>query len=164
MLNVSLINILITITNLLILYMIFRVFLFKRVDAVIKKRQEEVDQATEAADQAIKEAQNTKREYELKVKKADAEKEKILSDIKKQGYDEYDKIVTDARKKGDQIITEAKHNAITEAERAKEEYASDIKDMVIDAASKIAATGRNTEDDLKLYDKFINEAGAAGNE
>ena len=164
MLNVSIMNILITIVNILILYFVLRKFLFGRIDAILKQRQEEVDSATEAADKAIEEARQAKNDYERKLKKSEEEKDKIIADIKKQGYDEYDKIVTEARKKGDKIIIEAKANALTEAERAKEEYASDIKDMVIDAASKIAATGRNTEEDLKLYDKFIDEAGAAGDE
>ncbi len=163
MLNISVVNIICIILNLLILYVVFKKFLFGRIDAILEKRQKEVEDATNAADKAIAEARDAKREYEKKISLADKEKEKILADIKKQGYDDYERIVSDARKKSDQIITEARHNAEAEAERAREEYAADIKDMVIDAASKIAASGRNTEEDLKLYDKFIDEAKAANN-
>ena len=63
-------------------------------------------------------------------------------------------------KKGEQIITEAKHNAEAESERVKETYAAQLADMVVDAASKIAATKHSTEEDMELYEKFINEAGA----
>ncbi len=164
MLNISLVNIAFTIINLLILYVVFKKFLFQRVDAILKIRQEEVDDATEAANKAIEEAVATKREYEQKITLADEEKETILSDIKKQGFDEYERIVLDARKKGDQIITEARFNAKEEAKRAREECASEIKDMVIDAASKIAASDHTKEGDLELYDKFIDKAGALSNE
>ncbi len=163
MLNISVVNIVCIILNLLILYIVFKKFLFGRIDEILVKRQAEVEDATNAADKAIAEARDAKKEYEKKISLADREKEQILADIKKQGYDDYEKIVSDARKKSDQIITEARHNAEAEAERAREEYAADIKEMVIDAASKIAASGRNTEDDLKLYDKFIDEAKAANN-
>ena len=124
------------------------------------QRREEVDSATKAADAAQQEALETKKEYEEKIAHVDEEKEQILGDIKKQGYAEYERIVNDARKKGDQIIVEAKHNAEVENERAKEVYAAQLTDMVIDAASKIAATKHSAADDKELYDKFINEAGA----
>ena len=160
MLEFSVVNIVCTIANLLILFLIFRIFLFKKVDAILAKRQEEVDAATQAADQATAKALETKKEYENRINLADEEKEQILADIKKQGYDEYERIVSDAKKKGEQIIVEARHNAEVENERAKEVYAAQLADMVIGAASKIAATKHSTEDDRQLYEKFINEAGA----
>ena len=160
MLEFSPINIICTIANLLILYGIFRIFLFKRVDDILMKRKEEVDEATKAADIATAKALETKKEYEERIALADEEKEQILADIKKQGYDEYERIISDARKKGEQIITEAKHNAEVENERAKEVYAAELTDMVIDAASKIAATKHSAEGDRELYEKFILEAGA----
>ncbi|WP_029674400.1 ATP synthase F0 subunit B [Butyrivibrio sp. VCB2006] len=159
MLEFSAINIGCTIANLLILYAIFRIFLFKRVDKILLQRKEEVDEATKAADLATQQALSTKKEYEERIALADEEKEQILADIKKQGYDEYDRIVSDAKKKGEQIIVEAKHNAEVENERAKEVYAAQLTDMVIDAAAKIAATKHSSADDKELYDKFINEAG-----
>lgn len=124
------------------------------------KRKEEVDEATKAADLATAKALATKKEYEDRIALADEEKEQILADIKKQGYDEYERIVGDAKKRGEQIITEARHNAEVENERAKEVYAAELTDMVIDAASKIAATKHSTADDMELYEKFISEAGA----
>lgn len=160
MLNVNWIQIGLTIFNLLFLYLLAKKFLFGRVDAILIQRREEVDSATKAADAAKQEALETKKEYEEKIAHVDEEKEQILGDIKKQGYAEYERIVNDARKKGDQIIVEAKHNAEVENERAKEVYAAQLTDMVIDAASKIAATKHSAADDKELYDKFINEAGA----
>jgi F-type H+-transporting ATPase subunit b len=119
-LNISLVNIVCTIINLLLLYVVFKKFLFGRVDEILKKRQEEVDEASAAADKAIEEARAAKSEYEKKISMADEEKETILADIKKQGFDEYERIVLDARKKGDQIITQARHNAQEEAKKARQ--------------------------------------------
>ncbi len=164
MLNVSIVNIVCTILNLLILYFVFKKFLFGRIDAILKTRQQEVDEATEAAASAKEAAESAKKAYEKKIALADEEKENILADIKKQGYDEYEKIVQDAKTKSEQIITQAKYNAEEEAKRAKEAYASDLRDMVIDAATKIAATKHTSETDKDLYDKFIDKAGAASNE
>ena len=159
MLTVSIVNIGCTVFNLLLLYLVAKKFLFGRVDAVLAQRMEEVDDATRSAEEAKANALNAQKEYEAKMAGVDEEKESILADIKKQGYVEYERIVSDAKKKGEQIIVEARHNAEVENERAKEVYAAQLTDMVIDAASKIAATKHSTEDDKKLYDKFIIEAG-----
>jgi F-type H+-transporting ATPase subunit b len=159
-LSLSPVSIICTIINLAVLFIIFKIFLFGRVDKILTERQEEVDEATKAADIATEAAMATKKEYEEKISLADEEKEQILADIKKQGYDEYERIVNDAKKKGEQIIVEAKHNAEVENERAKEVYAAQLTDMVIDAASKIAASKHSAEEDMQLYDKFISEAGA----
>ncbi len=160
MLSVNLWNVLWTVINLLILYFLIKKFLFKRVDEVLEKRQLEIEEASKEADMMIEEAKKTKAEYLQRIELADEEKEQILADIKKQGYDEYERIVNDARRKGEQIVTEAKHNAEVENERAKEVYAAQLADMVVEAASKIAATKHSTENDRELYDKFISEAGA----
>ncbi len=158
MLNISILSIVCTILNLLILYWVFKKFLFGRVDAILTRRQEEVEEANQAADKAIQEARDAKKEYEEKILLADEEKEKILADIKKEGYNEYDKIVGEARKKGEQIIIQAKHNAEVEADKSREAYAAELKEMVIDAATKIAATKHSIVEDSNLYDKFIDEA------
>ncbi|WP_026515323.1 F0F1 ATP synthase subunit B family protein [Butyrivibrio sp. LB2008] len=160
MLTISVTNIVCIIINLLIIYFLTKKFLFGRVDAILAQRREEVESATKQAEAAKQEALDAKKDYEDKIAHVDEEKEQILADIKKQGYAEYERIVGDARKKGDQIIVEAKHNAEVENERAKEVYAAQLTDMVIDAASKIAATKHSAADDKELYDKFINEAGA----
>ena len=160
MLNISLINILFTVINLLILLFFVKKFLFDKIDEIITKRQQEIDEATLAADKATQEARAVKKEYEKKIELADEEKEQILSDIKKLGYEEYEKIVMDARKTGDRIVKEARQNARAEAEKERELHADELKDMVIDAAAKIAATKHSSEDDSLLYDKFINEARA----
>ena len=160
MLSISLINILFTVINILILLFFVKKFLFGKIDEIIKKRQEEVDEATVAADKATAEASAIKKEYEKKIELADEEKEQILSDIKKLGYEEYERIVMDARKTGDKIVKEARQNARAEAEKERELHADELKDMVIDAAAKIAATKHSAEDDSLLYDKFINEARA----
>ena len=78
MLDFSIVNIVCIILNLLLLYVIFKKFLFDRVDKVIMQRKEEVDEATKAADLATKKALETKKEYEEKIALADEEKEQIL--------------------------------------------------------------------------------------
>ena len=158
MLNISIMNLVHTVINLLILYIVFRLFLFKRVDAVLQKRREEIEHATDEALKKEKEAEELKENYAKKLQDAGKECDDLISQSKKDGYDEYDRIVSDAKAKAEQIIVEAKHNAQIEAQREKDAYVSELTDLVVHAANKIAVSKHDEETDKELYNKFIFEA------
>ena len=158
MLNISVMNIVYTAINLLVLYVVFRLFLFKRVDAILHKRREEIDHATDEALKKEKEAEDLKESYNKKLQQADKECDEIIAKSKKDGYDEYDRIIKDAKDKAEQIIVEAKHNAQIEAQREKDAYVSELTDLVVHAANKIAVSKHDEESDKELYNKFIFEA------
>ena len=87
MLNVNF-NIVYTIINILILFFIFRVFLFKRVDKVLKARNDEVENATVAADRKSHDADEAKAKYDDDIQKLEDEKESIISESREKGYHE----------------------------------------------------------------------------
>ena len=158
MLNVSVMNVVYTVINLLILFVVFKLFLFKRVDAVMTARRDEIEKANNSAKKKEQEAEKLKEEYALKLQDADKECEEIVAKSRKDGYDEYDRIVSDAKDKAEQIISEAKHNAQVEAQREKDAYVSELTDLVVHAANKIAVSKHDEETDKELYNKFIFEA------
>ena len=158
MLNVSVMNIVYTVINLLILFVVFKLFLFKRVDAVMTARRDEIDNVNNSAKQKEQEAEKLKEDYSLKLANADKECEEIIAKSRRDGYDEYDRIVSDAKDKAEQIIAEAKHNAQVEAQREKDAYVSELTDLVVHAANKIAVSKHDEETDKELYNKFIFEA------
>ncbi len=158
MLNVSFMNIVYTVCNLLILFVVFRLFLFKRVDNILQARREEIENATKSAEKREREAESLKENYAKKLQEADKECEEIISKSRKDGYDEYDRIISDANAKADQIISEAKHNAQVEAQREKDAYVSELTELVVHAANKIAVSKHDEETDKELYNKFIFEA------
>ena len=158
MLNLSLMNIVYSAINLLILYVVFRLFLFKRVDAIFQKRREEIEHAKDEAEKKEREADELKNTYALKLQDAGKECEDLIAQSKKDGYEEYDRIINDAKEKAEQIIVEAKHNAQIEAQREKDAYVSELTDLVVHAANKIAVSKHDEESDKELYNKFIFEA------
>ncbi len=158
MLNISIMNIVYNAINVLILYVVFRLFLFKRVDSILHQRRNEIDHATDDAKKKQQEAEELKESYAKKLQDADKECEELIAKSKKDGYDEYDRIVNDAKAKAEQIIVEAKHNAQIEAQREKDAYVSELTDLVVHAANKIAVSKHDEETDKELYNKFIFEA------
>ena len=158
MLNVNF-NIVYTIINILILFFIFRVFLFKRVDKVLKARNDEVENATEAADRKSHDADEAKAKYDNDIQKLEDEKEGIISESREKGYHEYAQIIANAKVEAGSIIDDAKKTAQIESERQRRIYEAEITDMVVNAASKIAAGSHSEQQDNELYNRFIDEAG-----
>ncbi|WP_026526978.1 ATP synthase F0 subunit B [Butyrivibrio sp. VCD2006] len=151
-------NVVWTVINLLILYIVFKLFLFKRVDAILLKRREEIEHTKAEAQRKEREAEELKESYAKKLQGAGKECEDLVAQSKKDGYDEYDRIINDAKAKAEQIIIEAKHNAQIEAQREKDAYVSELTDLVVHAANKIAVSKHDEESDKELYNKFIFEA------
>ena len=158
MLNISIMNIVWTVINLLLLYIIFKLFLFKRVDAILQLRREEIEHANDEAARKEREAEELKESYAKKLGEAGKECDELIAKSKKDGYDEYDRIINDAKAKAEKIIVEAKHNAQIEAQREKDAYVSELTDLVVHAANKIAVSKHDEESDKELYNKFIFEA------
>ncbi|MBF1029237.1 MAG: ATP synthase F0 subunit B, partial [Lachnospiraceae bacterium] len=93
MLSLSAANIFYMVINLLVLYLIFHFFLFKRVDRVLDARREEVENCTKDSLAAKKEAEEMKAKYEGDRKALDAQKSQVIQDARDKGYHEYENII-----------------------------------------------------------------------
>lgn len=163
MLSVNM-SIIYTIINLLILYAFFRKFLFKRVDRILKERKEQIDEAGQHLTEEIGKAAEEKAHYEAEAKKLAEEKEAALAEWRGKGFEEYNRIVSDAKVEAGRIVADARKDAETEAAITREKNQEALKEMVIDAASRISVQAADRAADGALYDAFIREldAGAEG--
>lgn len=147
-----------TIINILILFAVFRIFLFKRVDRILEERKNDIDTAKDDAIKMQNEAEAVKAEYNSRIEDIESEKEAAVSAVRQDAYKEYDRIVADARKQADNILIEARKTAEIESQREKDAYVTELTDMVLDAVSRISASKHTKEEDMELYDKFISKA------
>lgn len=150
------INLLFEVINLLVLFIAFRLVLFKPVQKIIAQRQEEADKEYKEAVAAKEDAVAKKTEYENSLLTIENERKNVLSKARKSANEEYVKIVEDANVKAQKIHEEAKISAEHEKQQILKKVESDIADMVVDATSKIIA---GNTDNKALYDEFINKAG-----
>ena len=150
------INILFTMINLLILYVLIRKFLFKPVHNILAKRDEEIKAKYADADRTKQDAQALKDQYENSVKELEASREEKIAAARKDADAEYDRIVADANGKSDAIVDEARKKAQAAADQEKQKAEEEISGMVNDAAAKIA----EAQSDEKLYDDFLKQVSA----
>ncbi|MCR5639747.1 MAG: F0F1 ATP synthase subunit B [Lachnospiraceae bacterium] len=159
MINISFWNILWTVFNLLLLYILFRIFFFKPIANIIAKRQEEANEIYDKASKKESEAEELKENYEAKLVSVEEEKKQIISDARKSADSQYQKILSDAKEDARTI----KDTAIQEATQEKNKIIAgakkEIADLVVDATSKVVAGQHGASVDSELFDEFLGKAG-----
>ena len=145
--------------NLLILYLLFKKFLFGPIKKMIDDRQNEIDNIYSDAETARESANELKAEYEKKMSNAAEESEEILK-----------KAVRRAQLKEEEILKEANEQAARTLERAEEQIAlekkqaiNDVKNqvssMAIGIASAVIERDVSESEHRELIDDFINNIG-----
>lgn len=150
------INLLFTVLNLLIWYVIIRKFLFKPVNEVISKREEAMNARYEEAQRLQDEAQAEKEKYTAFQAGMETEREKVLAKARESARAEYDNILKDARGRADEIVENSKKEADLEKDKILKKADQEIRSLIMETAVKSMQASR---DDGSLYDQFLTKAG-----
>ena len=157
--SVNLWQIVVSLLNLLILFLIIKKFLFKPVKKVLDTRQEKIDAKYSDAEIALNNARESERELNEKLSQAHKTADDILKEATAQAENRKDNIVKEAENEASIIIRQAKISAELEKKKAED----DIKDQIVDVSSalteKLIEREINTEDHRRLIDSFISEMG-----
>jgi F-type H+-transporting ATPase subunit b len=150
-------NLLFTVINLLLLFVLMKIFLFKPVQKIIAARQAEADKQFDEAAAKQAEADGLKAQYAKSIASVEEEKSKAMQETMKKADAEYQRIVGDAESKAKQI----KEDAAVEAEKTQilKKAEKEIADMVVDAAVKVVGKNSGADVDSSLYNEFLDKAG-----
>lgn len=159
MLSFSPFNLLCIVLNLLILLVLMKKFLYKPVLGVIAKRQELMDQQFASAKASKEEAEQLKQQYETYMSEAVEEKNQIIKEAKAQAVIEYEKILEDAGEQSRQMIENAQIAGQREKEKAVQEAGDQIAQLAMAAASKIVSQSCDAKKDHDIYEEFLKKAG-----
>lgn len=156
---VNLWQILISLANLVIIFLVVKKFLFKPIKKVMDSRQNEIESQYAYAEQAMSDARASKAEWEEKRQNAKAEADEILQNAADNAKYRGEKILEEARERADGIVRQAEIEADLERKRAT----ADIKREIVEVSGALAERmiGReiNTDDHRALIDSFIDELG-----
>lgn len=159
MLNISLIDMFFIVVNLFVLYFLLKKFLFKPVNAMMERRQKEIEHNIAASEDQRIRAEAILEEYDGKLKNASHEASAVVAQAKTRAEHEYQSIVKRAQADAKRLTEETA--SLLEAERrnmlvgVRKEVAS----LALLAASRVAAHDRSYEDDTALFEDFLNEVG-----
>lgn len=157
--SVNLWSILISLCNLLILFLLVKHLLYKPVQkAMAQRRQalEEEKQQTQADRQA---AAEERRLYEEQMASAKAEGDRLLKIATQQADVRAESIVAQARERADGIVREAQSQAQLEQKKAQDGIRREIVDVSALLATKMLGREINAADHRALIDTAIAEIG-----
>lgn len=148
-----------TLINFLILFLILKHYLFKPVNNMIDKRQNEIVDKITKTDEDMKKAEALRNENEAILSGAKDEGKNIVEGYKVKAEQLSSDIVKSAKDESDTIIKRAK----TEAERQTEKAADEMKNQIVDLAVLMSskALGETIDEDQhrRLIKDFIVKVG-----
>ena len=151
--SVNIWSILVSLANLLIMFLILKRFLFKPVQKMMAARKQQVDQIYQDAKENLDSAINMKQEYEARLAAAREEADGLVRNA-----------VQTAQRKGDAIVAEANSQASHLKQKAEQEIAQkkkqmlqDVRGEISDIAVSIASKVVEREVKKQDYDGFVDE-------
>ena len=157
--SINIWHIVISLCNLLILFLMLKKFLYQPVKKVLADRQAAIESRYDEADKAKSEALQSKAEWEERMAAADEEAAGIVSSAVESANRQSSAILGETKEKADRMMNRARAEA--DAERRKAE--DDIKDRIADVSAAIAGKLLEREissaDHSDLIDSFISEIG-----
>ena len=153
------INLLYTVVNVLLLFLLLRKFLYKPVMNIIEQRQKQVDDAMAAAETSKTEAKTALAAAQDKLRNVDAEAAQRREAYEKQAEKEKEQLLADAQHQADAILAEGK--AAAEAERQHKLRDADAQTTALARAmcEKLLERNLTQQDDARMLDDLLQKAG-----
>ena len=153
-------NLLWTVVNVLILFLLLRKFLYKPVMNVIAQRQKQIDDAIAAAETSKQDAAAALTSAEDKLRNVDAEAAARREAYEKQAEVEKQQLLADARKQADAIVAAGKASAEAERQSKLREADAQTTALARSMCEKLLARNLTAQDDARLLDDLLEKAGA----
>ena len=153
------INLVFTIINLIVLYLLMKKFLFGPIIGVMEKRKAMIDEQFASAEKTTTEANQLKGQYEDALKSAKEESFSIVEQAKDEAKVQADSIVKRANDQAGQILEKARRDISTEQEAAMKAMEGKVAELAMDAASRIMGKKNDEAQDMSLYDQLLEGAG-----
>ena len=151
-------NILFTLINLVIFYLLMKRFLFKPILKVMNKRKEMINKQFQDADDAKSQALELKKQYEDRLKGADDESERILGEARGNAKTGYSRIIGRAQQDVVKMKEDAQKQIDAESEKAMRNAKENIASLAIEAAEKVVGANVDAEKNSAIFDEFLNES------
>ena len=148
-----------TIVNLLILFLLLKHFLFKPNTKMMESRTAEIENNLKDAEDQKQKAAELTAQYEEKLQGAHAEAAQIVSEAKQRGQKEYDAILKSAAQDAQKEQERSRADLERERDEMLRGVQENVTELVLLTASKLSQKELDEESDRKLVDSFLSEAG-----
>ncbi|MBR3299534.1 MAG: F0F1 ATP synthase subunit B [Clostridia bacterium] len=161
--SVNIWQMIISLVNLLILFLILKKFLYKPVRETLDRRQQEVDEVYSLAQAVLDEANADRETYENKLLGADAECDELIREAQQSARQRSSSIISEAEEKAAGMLRRAENEIELARGEAEASMKSEIASLSVQLAEKLLEREINAEDHSELIDSFISNIGTEGN-
>lgn len=162
--TVNIWQIVVSLLNLVILFLIVKKFLYKPIKKTLKDREEKLEEKYTEADERLENAKNTEAELNEKLSEADKAAEQIVSDATVVAERRKAEITAEAQAEADNIVRLAHAEAELERKKAQGDIKTQIVDVSLALSEKLIEREIKEEDHHNLIDSFISQIGDEENE
>lgn len=157
--SINIWHIIISLLNLIILFIILKKLLFKPVKKMFAERQAQVDNIYDEANEANEQAQANKQAYEEKLSHSKEEAINILRNAREMAEQSSNEILQEAQNKADLAVKKANAEIASERKKAINEIKNEISEISIDIAEQVVGREIDEKDHSELINDFIENIG-----
>lgn len=155
--EIKLLDILIHIINIVILYFLLRLIIYKPVSKFMKERAGRIQKQMKDADEARTMAAEEKERFDNKISELDMSIDKILTENEAKAREAAAKIIEEAKKQADVILSDAREQARQEVKKTMESMQDQIADVAVEIAERILSREINAQDNYALMSEFFEQ-------
>ena len=155
--SIQIVNILISLCNLVVLFLILKKFLYEPVRKMLAARQAAVDTQYAEAESARDDALALKDKWQNKMDAAESQAEVIVKKAVESANRQSTAIIDESREQAGRIVRQAKNDAALERSRVEAEIREQIADVSVALSEKMLGREINGEDHRVLIDAFLDE-------
>ena len=157
--SVNIWSILVSLANLLIMFLILKRFLFKPVQKMMAARKQQVDQIYQDAKENRDSAINMKQEYEARLAAAREEADGLVRNAVQTAQRKGDAIVAEANSQAGHLKQKAEQEIAQEKKQMLQDVRGEISDIAVSIASKVVEREVKKQDYDGFVDEFIKNVG-----
>ena len=157
--SVNIWSILVSLANLLIMFLILKRFLFKPVQKMMAARKQQVDQIYQDAKENRDSAINMKQECEARLAAAREEADGLVRNAVQTAQRKGDAIVAEANSQASHLKQKAEQEIAQEKKQMLQDVRGEISDIAVSIASKVVEREVKKQDYDGFVDEFIKNVG-----
>ena len=145
------------VANVLILFVLLKIFLFKPIAKIRDERTRTIQDNLDSAEKAKSEAEELRQQYEDSISEAKEKANQIIMQAHEDAESERSAIIRKSQEEAEQIVSSASKTIENERRRVLQEAQTQIADLAIEAASKIIGENVDDEKNRRLVDEFLSD-------
>lgn len=159
MLDIDIWNFIWPAVNLLLLFIVLKIFLFKPVNKIMDERTRSIQNDIDSAKKSREEAEALKQKYADDLSNAKEEARRIVMKAQDDAAAEKAVLMERSKEDADKLVADANKAIENERRRVLQQAQSQIADLAIEAASKIIGENVDDEKNRRIVDEFLSEEG-----